>query len=520
MMERAGVWKPQSSDLDYAPGPAAGKRPLRDNKSTHPSSPEATIAPRNTRPSLRRNFFWAALGNGVQLTCRWGVIACLAKLGSTQMLGQFVAGIALTMPIIVFAAMNAHVAVATDARGQFRFGEYLALWLITNALALAAAAALALAIGYRGEQFLVIVGLGISKALEMLSLLCHGWFQKHERMVPVARSQAIYGPSVLLVVATIVAATGHLGWAVLGMIVVGLLVLLGHDIPCVLALAGKFGERLWPQLRAGRLLTLLWLVLPMGIAIGIDCLNVNLPRYFVEHCLGHSVLGIFAAIAYLGMAGRMFYPPLIRAVIPRLSQHYAQGKLLSYLQLVCKLLAISVAVGAAIVGVVALVGRQLLAVLYTTEYAAYSTLFTWMALAVAVRFQVIVLVASLQATRHFKTITPVSLVSCAVLTVLLAVWVPRFGLLGAAWAILVNSLVELLLYCALNMVVIGWGFRRHSRHQRPLPSREAASLCGDVEMVVSGEPGLLSTVNRTRGHPIAAPHFDRNIAAKTNRAGS
>ncbi len=464
---------------------------------------------RNSQPSLRRNFSYAVVGNGVYSACQWGLLACLAKFGSSEMVGQLVLGIAITAPVIEFSGMNLHVAVATDAESHYRFGEYFALRMITVVLALAAIFAVALVVGYRGEELLVIAGVGLAKAVEAFSLLCYGLYQQHEQLAHMARSQILRGVLSLLCVVAVVAATGRVGWAVLAMAAVWLAVLLGHDLRQAIGLAGGTTVQLCTFRRWQQLATLLWLVLPLGIAVGIDCLNVNLPRYFVEHHLGRKALGIFAAIAYLGVAGRMFYPPLLKAVVPRLSRYHAQGKRRCYLSLAGKLLAISVLVGCIAVGLVALLGRMLLTVLYTTEFAAYTTLFTWLAVAVAFRFQAMVLIASLHAMRRFKTITPVALISCLVLAGTLAHWVPAYGLLGAAWATLASAVVELLLFATLNVVLL----------TRSFPSQCAGSGRESVVLPASfdqcAEAHGLPVVTETTGCvPPRGPHFAQGTPAR------
>ncbi len=49
--------------------------------------------------SLRRNVAWALAGNLGYSACQWGVLVCIAKLGTAADVGRFALGLALTAPV-------------------------------------------------------------------------------------------------------------------------------------------------------------------------------------------------------------------------------------------------------------------------------------------------------------------------------------------------------------------------------------------------------------------------------------
>ncbi|MCJ7504674.1 MAG: lipopolysaccharide biosynthesis protein, partial [Acidobacteriia bacterium] len=85
--------------------------------------------------SLRQNFAWTVLGNVVYAACQWGMLVALAKLGSPSLVGQFALGLALCAPVMMLANLQLRAVQATDARNEYRFGDYLALRLATTAQA-------------------------------------------------------------------------------------------------------------------------------------------------------------------------------------------------------------------------------------------------------------------------------------------------------------------------------------------------------------------------------------------------
>ena len=179
--------------------------------------------------SLRSNFSWTFVGNVVYAGCQWGMLVVLAKLGSPEKVGQFALGLAVTAPIIMFSNLQLRAIQATDARREYRFGHYLALRLITTALALLVIAGIAC--GYRLETALVILAVGLAKAFESLSDVVYGLLQGHERMDRIALSMMIKGPLSLVALGTMVYLTASIAWGALALAGVWGLFLIAYDIP-------------------------------------------------------------------------------------------------------------------------------------------------------------------------------------------------------------------------------------------------------------------------------------------------
>ena len=115
------------------------------------------------RLSLRANFSWTLVGNVVYAACQWGMLTVLAKLGSPEAVGQFSLGLAVGAPVMMLANLQLRGIQATDARREYAFGDYLALRLLTTALAYGVIVALALSAGYRAEVVAAILALGLQR---------------------------------------------------------------------------------------------------------------------------------------------------------------------------------------------------------------------------------------------------------------------------------------------------------------------------------------------------------------------
>ncbi|HSL70768.1 MAG TPA: oligosaccharide flippase family protein, partial [Longimicrobiales bacterium] len=132
-------------------------------------------------------------GNIIYSACQWGLLVALARLGSTEMVGQFALGLAVSGPIMLLTSLQLRAVQATDAAGSNHFSEYLALRLVTSAVALGVIACAALMVGDSPAAALVILLVGSTKVMDSISDVYRGLMQQSERMDRVAVSMGLRG---------------------------------------------------------------------------------------------------------------------------------------------------------------------------------------------------------------------------------------------------------------------------------------------------------------------------------------
>jgi O-antigen/teichoic acid export membrane protein len=406
--------------------------------------------------TLRRNFSWTFAGNMVYVSCQWGMLAVIAKLGSPEMVGQFTLGLAVTAPIIMFSNLQLRSIQATDTKHEYLFGDYLGLRLIATGLATLMIFGIAWKSGYRWDTTLVVVGLGLAKAVDSISDVFNGLIQQHERMDRIAISSIIKGILSLLFVASGVYLTHSVFWGTLGLIVANLIVLVGYDIPSgALIFGGSFNNILrefklenWDLLRPdwhwGKLKQLFWLSLPLGFTMMLISLNTNIPRYFIERHLGERELGLFAAISYSMVAANMVVGALGQSASPRLAKYYAAGNSHAFRALLLKLIGIGLLVGIVGIFVVKIGGKEILTILYRPEYAQTQYLDILLLLMVSTTVSNVssFLGYGMTAIRYFSVQLPLSILVTGI-SALSCYWlIPRMGLRGAAMALLIGAVVQ------------------------------------------------------------------------------
>jgi len=395
------------------------------------------------------------------------MLVILAKLGSPIMVGQFALGLAVTAPIIMFAILQLRAVQATDAKHEYLFGDYLGLRLIAIALALFVIVAISFFSGYREDTMLVILVIGVAKAFESTSDIFFGLLQQHERMDRIAKSMMLKGFLSLLALGIGVYLTRSTLWGVIGLAVIWALILIYYDLKSgalILRLSQitnpsaniKIDDStLSPRWDKAKLRKLALLALPLGFVMLLISLNVNIPRYFIEHYLGERQLGIFAAISYLMVAGTTIVSALGQSASPRLAKYYASGNHTAFRDLLVKLVAIAMLLGLAGLLVVIFAGRELLTLLYRPEYAKHVDIFLWAMVAAGISYITSFLGYGMTAARYFKVQMPLFTVVILVLIIACFWLIPAYGLLGAAMALTIAAIAQML----GSLVILAYAFR-------------------------------------------------------------
>jgi len=167
--------------------------------------------------SLRANFSWTFFGNVVYAACLWGMLVVLAKIGSPEMIGQFVLGFSIVVPVMSLGTMKTRIVLATDAKREYLFADYFGLRLITTVLALVIISGIVYGMGCQRETALVILAVGLAKAFESISDVFYGLLQQRERMDRIAKSLLIRGPLSLIAFGVGTYLTGKVFWGTMGL---------------------------------------------------------------------------------------------------------------------------------------------------------------------------------------------------------------------------------------------------------------------------------------------------------------
>lgn len=445
----------------------SGRQGVPANVTAQGGVMEVTLPSKGSSPqtgSVRRNFSWTMLGNIIYAACQWATLVVLAKLGTPEVVGRFAFAFALTAPVIMLCNLQLTPVIASDANHDYRFADYLALRLITMALAMLVVLGIAATQYQSPEVAFTIVAVGLAKIFDSISDIHYGLSQKYERFEIVARSLLMRSTLGLSTLGIVFYLTGSIMWATIGLAMSSAAVCFAYDVwtPRRLArnLAGQpqkdggpgAGQRLPIDTKAIRRLAVL--TLPMGFVMMLISLNTNIPRYFVERYLGEHSLGIFSAMVYTMTAATLVVAAVCQAAIPRLAKHYRAGDSTGYCAMLAKMVGVGAAIGGLGVVSVLLGGKWMLKVFYGPEYAQHWNVFVLISAAYAAWSVQRFLDSGMTVARQFRIQVPLFML-VGVVTAFGCIWlIPRHGLVGAAEVLLIANIVLMLGALLVNIQVL------------------------------------------------------------------
>jgi O-antigen/teichoic acid export membrane protein len=165
-------------------------------------------------------------------------------------------------------------------------------------------------------------------------------------------------------------------------------------------------------------------------------------------------LGIFAALAYLMVAGGMVVNALGQSASPRLAKYYAEGDRIAFRTLLLKLVGIAAVLGGIGVLVALIGGRQILTLIYRPEYSEQTTLFIWLMVVAGINYISSFLGYGMTAARYFRIQMPL-FITVASISGIACFWLlPQLGLIGAAIALLIGSTVQVMISLSVIIYIL------------------------------------------------------------------
>lgn len=403
-----------------------------------------------TQPrSLLSNIRSALSGNSIYALCQFGMLSVLALLTNPIEVGRYALALAITAPVFLLASLKLRQVQVTDAQNEFTFGEYLGQRILSSVVATALVVLAVIALGMEPRTAATVVAVTIFKALESIVDIVYGAMQRREQMQLVAQSQAYRGIIGFAVFGGAVWLTSRveLASAALAVLTVG-------PIAANMWRLRKMGLLIRPTVSWHSFRRLTWLALPLGIALGVSSLSINIPRYFIEASHGTGQLGIFAALAYFMTVTSMVINSLGEAASPRLANLYFSREFKQFRTTLKKLVAMGAGIGLAGVIGVLMLGKPVLGLVFGAEYAARNDVLAVMMAGSAILYTTTFLGTALNAMRRFTVQLPINMAILGTSAAVAWMSVPAWGLMGAAIAMLAGEVVALAFYCGLLIQII------------------------------------------------------------------
>lgn len=390
--------------------------------------------------SLRKNFTWIFFANLFFSFSQWGILISIARFGNVEMVGQYTLGLAIISPIIMLTSLKTSTIYITDQTNKYSFKDYFSIRIVTSFITAIILFALLFIVDYDTTTMIVILLVVSYKIIESISDILYAPMQKEEHVNYVAISKIVKGALSLLLISTLLYLTGNLIIGLVGVVFVYFVALVFYDFRNAL----KF-EFVKFQFILPHFYNIVKISLPLGIVHMLISLNTNIPRYFVEYYFNAEILGYFAAISYMVVNNiNIFTTALSRVVIPRFSKLLHNNKTNEVRKLLRKFEFIGIMLGVISIGFVFLFGESLLTIIYGSEYGNYTNIFKILILSTIFIFVSSFHSYFITSARYFNIQPLLGIIWVMSSTILGFVLIPKFGIEGVAYSVVLVSIIQLL----------------------------------------------------------------------------
>jgi O-antigen/teichoic acid export membrane protein len=377
---------------------------------------------------------------------QWGLLVALTKLLPVSSVGQYAYGVAIAAPLFLLFNFQLRSLQASESLTGIRLRDLLRLRWISSALALMAISGVAIAL-CRRETSMIVISVGLYKAVDAVADVLYGHLQRAERMRVIAVSMGLRGLLSSVALVATVAVTTSLISGLLVASCMSMAVLVFHDVPAAFGVRAhelpvRDVSRQWRFIDVARLGVPLALT---GFALGAVA---YMPRYFLERLHGVTSVGYFAALAVPAAALTYVVNAVGQSAAPRLAEQSAVDER-GFRRTVLRLVLIPVGTGLVALILALLCGREGLAFLYKAEYAHYYDAFLVMLLAAPIWGVASVLGYAATSAKCITAQAPSAIIVFIVAAVTCAAAIPGHGLIGAAIGSVISGLAAACVYAVL-----------------------------------------------------------------------
>lgn len=359
------------------------------------------MQPREQRspPNLRKDFSWILIGNLYYAASQYALLIALTRLTTPETVGIFSLALAINGPISLFFSLSLRAVMISDSKKEYPLQAYLQVRVLTALLSILLVSGIVFIGKYSIELAIPILLIAGIKAIESIIDILYGIFQQEGENHRIAISMTVRGTMSSCLAVLILLSTSNLGLMCMGILGSSTLTLLFYDA----FKARRFIP--WRNLNhfnPAPVKILCWMSLPLAFATLLSSLEVNVPRYLIEHSIGLASLGIFSALSYPLMLGNQIIGALASAASPKLATLFDTQQFNVFKRLLIKLSGIGVIVGALTAAACLLFGREILSLLKHIEYVNDSAAFGILAIAAGISYVTVFFGAGLSAMKRFQ----------------------------------------------------------------------------------------------------------------------
>lgn len=408
--------------------------------------------------SLARHSIYSLLANLSVAVSNWLLLVIIAKQFDSTQLGQFVLALSVCAPAFLFASFKMRTLLVVDTEWRFTLEEYAFARFLSNALVTTAILATTL-FGLLNLSVMTLMLVLVYKWCDAWSEFCQSYLRRLHEFERGAVSLGLRSVCTMLAMCLAALFTKSFEFMLILWTLVALLFAVYDSwLMWVLSKNKDFNAFDWSNLlqlrRIPRALQFYKQHLTLAAALIISSLFVNLPNILLSYQLNLEAAGTFATISYFLVAGGILINSLSQVATPKLSLLYRAANYTDFVLLVKKLCLVGLIIGIAGLCIAWLFGGFFLQTFYNQHIAQHGEVLNWIMTAAAIRYVYIFLGTALGAIQQFHVQTKIYTAGIMCLLMSAYILIELNGLAGAAQAMVLATLVELLLFVVVSRQVL------------------------------------------------------------------
>ncbi len=388
------------------------------------------------------NIGWIFAGNSTYALAQWILLSTFARLGTPAMVGRYALALAISAPVYLLCNLSLRTVQVTAGALYGTSRDFLRLRVITATTAFAIT--ILFAFCFDLQTAAVIILTSFAKALDSLADIVFGVLQQLGQLQYNGVSLVINGILTAAVGVFMMALTHAQIWAIAGSVISSAVASVAYPALVLKRLADhEHRSILFPSATGAipdqrNLWRLALVALPVGLASGLVAFTTNIPQYVLSASHGQESLGIFAALSYVVLLAGLVFGAVAQAELHAFAKLAISSDPGALRRRVTRVALISVMFGLLITAVCTIEAEPILRAVYGDVYAANSRVFSIVSLSMVFIALAYILDAAISAQQRYVNQLVTALVVFTIAAPLSLVAIPRMGLSGAAWVVVVS----------------------------------------------------------------------------------
>ncbi|WP_444812039.1 lipopolysaccharide biosynthesis protein [Staphylococcus hominis] len=390
------------------------------------------------------NIAYTFVGNMVGAFIKWLLLILIVRFTNPEMVGYYTFAIALTSPVMLFANMRLRLRYVVE--DDLYFKDLKKLRLILDVLC--TVIIILITVIFLRDYLLITLLISISKVLDLRSDLLYGILQKSEDFKVISLMMIGKNSLIITLFGISIVLTKNLYISIVCQIIAQIVWLLLIENQA----QKRINESNYIKSDKKIIFSIFIAGLPLGIVQLLNSYNILIPRYVIEKYLSLEAVGIFASISYILTIIGIFMNALSQNFIVSVKRDVANnnfGKVKKFVNQ-NSLLAALVLGGISILSTY-FFGGFFINLVYGEAYARHSFILVIISISIIFNFLTWMYDTALMALKIYNFQLIVSITTLIVSIIVSFISIINFGLLGAAWAIVIITFVQALIrYIIVN----------------------------------------------------------------------